>query len=107
MVKRLPWGLQIGLSWFLTALLAAQDKTFVPSSDVSLKISTERKSFKVGEAIALRYRIKNISNAAVFVPREWEATCPVALTFGLGSRTVAGNISFPAMLVPAPEAQKR
>jgi hypothetical protein len=76
-VKRLTRHLGIGLGWlFFAASLAAQSQTFVPSSDVSLKISTQRKSFKTGEAIALRYRIKNISNAALYVPREWEATCP-------------------------------
>ena len=77
MVKWCPCCLQVGLSCFLlTASLVAQNKTFVPASDVSFRISTERKSFKVGESITLRYRIKNISNAPLYVPREWEATCP-------------------------------
>lgn len=69
--------LQAGLGCVLLATsLVAQKETFVPASDVSLKIFTEQTSFKAGESITLKDRVKNISNAALFVPREWEATCP-------------------------------
>lgn len=60
----------------LAAALVAQNETFVPSSDVSFKISTEQTSYKAGQSITLICSVKNISNAALFVPREWEATCP-------------------------------
>jgi hypothetical protein len=56
--------------------MVAQRETFVPASDVSFKISTDRISYAAGESITLKYRIKNISNAPLYVPREWEATCP-------------------------------
>lgn len=58
------------------ASLNAQRETFVPSSDVSFKISVERTNYQAGESIMLKYRIKNVSNGTVFVPKEWEATCP-------------------------------
>ena len=62
----------------LATSMAAQRETFAPSSDVSFKISTDRISYAAGDSITLMYRIKNISNAPVYVPREWEATCPAA-----------------------------
>ena len=71
--------LAVGLSYFLlTASLVAQKETFVPASDVSFKIATEQTSWKSGESITLKYIVKNISNAPLFVPREWEATCPAS-----------------------------
>ena len=71
--------LATGLGCFLvTAPLVAQKQTFVPPSDVSFKISTVQSSWKAGESITLKYRVKNISNAPLFVPREWEATCPAS-----------------------------
>jgi hypothetical protein len=35
-------------------------------------------SWKAGESLTLKYRVKNISNAPLFVPREWTATCPAS-----------------------------
>jgi hypothetical protein len=61
-----------------TAPLIAQRETFVPSGNVSFKISTEQASYKAGESITLKYSAKNISNDILFVPREWEATCPAS-----------------------------
>jgi hypothetical protein len=60
------------------APLVAQRETFVPPSDVSFKISAEQASYKAGDSITLKYSVKNISNATLFVPREWEATCPAS-----------------------------
>lgn len=65
----------IGCALVATSVIA-QRKTFVPASDVSLKISTERTSYKTGQSITLIYTVRNISNAKLFVPREWTATCP-------------------------------
>jgi hypothetical protein len=62
----------------LTTSLFAQKETFAPASDVSFKISTDRSRYRTGEPIVLKYRIKNISNASLYVPREWEATCPAS-----------------------------
>jgi len=62
----------------LATSLVAQREIFVPASDVSFKISTERSSYRAGELIILKYKIKNISNGPLYVPREWEATCPAS-----------------------------
>jgi hypothetical protein len=71
--------LQAGIGCALLATsMVAQKKTFVPASDVSFKISTVQTSCKAGESITLNYRVKNISNAPLFVPREWTATCPAS-----------------------------
>ena len=71
--------LVVGLSCFLlTASIVAQKETFVPASDISFKISTEQTSWKAGESITLKYSVKNVSNAPLFVPREWTATCPAS-----------------------------
>ena len=68
---------QVGaICLLLTMSLAAQNETFVPPSDVSFKISTERSIYRAGEPITLKYKIKNISNKPLYVPREWEVTCP-------------------------------
>jgi hypothetical protein len=76
-----PWGwlMAVVINCFLpTSPLVAQRETFVPSSDVSFKISIERATYNVGESITLKYSVKNISNATLFVPREWELTCPAS-----------------------------
>jgi len=78
-VKRRTRITQVGMSCVLLATsLLAQKETFVPASDVSFKISTDRSSYRAGEPITLKYKIKNISNTPLYVPREWEATCPAS-----------------------------
>jgi hypothetical protein len=69
--------LQVGSSCLLLTLsLVAQKETLVPANDVSFTISTETSRYKAGEQITLKYRITNVSNAPLYVPREWEAKCP-------------------------------
>jgi hypothetical protein len=71
--------LQAGIFCALLAtLLVAQKQTFAPANDVSFKISTASTTCRAGESIALKYSVKNISNAPLFVPREWEAICPAS-----------------------------
>jgi len=71
--------LQAGICCALLAtLLVAQKQTFAPANDVSFKISTASTTWTAGESITLKYRVKNISNAPLFVPREWTATCPAS-----------------------------
>jgi hypothetical protein len=53
----------------LVPVCRAQHELFVPANDVSFTISTERSTYKYGEQIELKYKITNISNAALFVPR--------------------------------------
>jgi hypothetical protein len=78
-VKSLKRFLPVGLNFFLIASsIFAQKEAFVPSSDVSFKISAVQTSWKAGESITLQYSVKNISNAPLFAPREWEAACPAA-----------------------------
>ena len=68
------------LSFALFLLLAlsalAGTQLFVPSSNVTFQISSEEKSYEIDEVVVLNYRIKNFSSAPLYVPREWEATCP-------------------------------
>ena len=60
----------------LATLLFAQKRTFAPANDVSFKISTVSTTWRADESITLQYSMKNIGNAPLFVPREWEVTCP-------------------------------
>ena len=53
-----------------------QKETFVPANDVSFTVTTDRSTYTAGEQIYLKYEIANVSNAAVYVPREWDAQCP-------------------------------
>ena len=71
--------------------------TFVPTTAVSFAISTDRNSYSVREQITLRYRIVNISNHALYVPRAWAEGCPtvtqhVSAWFedSIGRRSVSG-----------------
>jgi hypothetical protein len=55
----------------------AQQQVFVPPNDVSFTIRCERKTYKLGEQVSFTYKVKNISRAAIFVPRGvWEVKCP-------------------------------
>ena len=60
-----------------------ENSIFVPANDVSLTLSTPQKVYKAGETVALSYRIANIGNAPLYVPREWEAKCPPRPHFGV------------------------
>lgn len=60
----------------IAASIFSQKETFVPANDVSFSISAGRQNYRAGERIHLRYRITNVSNAALYVPREWEVKCP-------------------------------
>jgi hypothetical protein len=68
--------LLVGLSYVLSTASAQKMEPFVPANDVSLTISSQRRSYKAGEKITLRYRITNVSNAPLYAPREWESKCP-------------------------------
>lgn len=57
-----------------TTSLAAQKETFVPASDISFAISTDRKSFGLQDQISVHYRIVNAGNGSFYVPRGFEAT---------------------------------
>lgn len=69
--------LQIGVSCvLLTTVLLAQKQIFVPANDASFRISTDQSSYRAGDKITLKYRITNTRYAPLYVPREWEVTCP-------------------------------
>jgi hypothetical protein len=69
--------LRLGITCLMSATsLLAQREVFAPPNDVSLTVSTERRTYRTGEEITLKYRVTNISNAPLYVPREWEAKCP-------------------------------
>lgn len=60
----------------LAASAGARDDVFVPAADISFRISSEQRSYGINETVRLDYEIKNLSKAPLYVPREWEATCP-------------------------------
>lgn len=66
----------IGSTLLIATAAFGQKDTFVPANDVSFTISTEQTSYRTGEQIRLKYRITNVSNATLFVPREWSVQCP-------------------------------
>ncbi len=75
-MSRLSSATRLFALLLLGASLAAQTDTFVPANDLSMILSTERRSYATGSKIKLKYRIVNVSNAPLFAPRDWEATCP-------------------------------
>jgi hypothetical protein len=56
--------------------LVAQKETFVPATDISFTISTERNRYGHRQPITIKYQILNVSNGPVYVPRVWEVKCP-------------------------------
>jgi hypothetical protein len=56
--------------------LTAQKELFVPATDISFTISTERNRYGHRASITVKYQILNVSNGPVYVPRAWEAKCP-------------------------------
>jgi hypothetical protein len=64
----------------LTPVVRAQSSpslvrtVFVPSNDVSFTISLEKNTFAVREKIPVKFRIENISNGSLYVPRGFEVT---------------------------------
>jgi hypothetical protein len=76
-MKRLALNLLSSIACLLLAASSvARSDVFVSSADISFRISSEKKSYEVDDEVRLNYRITNISNAPLYVPREWEATCP-------------------------------
>ena len=77
-MKYPPTILHVCIGCVLIAIsLIAQEDTFVPAADVSFTVSTDRNRYGPREPIAVRYKILNVSNGPVYVPRAWEAKCPV------------------------------
>jgi hypothetical protein len=58
------------------ASAVAQGDLFVSSASVTFHISSEERSYSADDDVRLNYRITNVSKVALYVPREWEATCP-------------------------------
>jgi hypothetical protein len=55
--------------------------TFLPATAVSFAISTDQNSYSVREHITLKYRIVNISNHALYVPRAALEGCPTVTLY--------------------------
>jgi len=49
---------------------------FVPATSVSFSVSTDKNRYSLREGIPLKYRIVNISNGPVYVPRATLEGCP-------------------------------
>jgi len=79
----------------------AQEEAFVPASDVSFTISTDRTSYGRRQSIAVRYRIVNISNALVYVLRAWEEKCPARPHVWAWLENGAGKLFLQVMAVLA------
>jgi len=70
---------------------------FVPATAVSFAISTDRNRYSLSETITFKYRIVNISNHALYVPRTTIEGCPTVtmhvtawLEDSMGRRNVTG-----------------
>jgi hypothetical protein len=68
--------LLVGACFLLATSAFAASDLFVSTSNVTFQISSQKKSYEVDDVVLLNYRITNTSNTPLYVPREWEATCP-------------------------------
>jgi len=76
-MRRLALNLLFSAMCLLFAASAtARNDVFVSAANISFKISSEEKSYNTEEDVRLNYRITNIGSTPLYVPREWEATCP-------------------------------
>jgi hypothetical protein len=86
---RVALGVVVFGTLFLGAALP-QNGLFAPVSDVSFKILTDKKNFRVGDQITVKYSITNTSGRALYVPLEAMAGCPAPYAFvwaSLGNRS--------------------
>jgi hypothetical protein len=76
-MKRLGFSsLLCAVCFLLAASVVARSDVFVSSADISFRVFSDEKSYSVDEDVRLNYRITNVSKAPLYVPREWESTCP-------------------------------
>ena len=55
---------------------AVAQSPFAHGNDVSFSISTQQKRYEIGEQITVSYKIKNVGNGPLFVPRsQWDTAC--------------------------------
>jgi hypothetical protein len=64
------------LCFLLAASTVAKGDAFVSSAGASFRIFTQKQSYEADDEVELEYRITNISNAPLYVPQQWAATCP-------------------------------
>jgi hypothetical protein len=49
---------------------------FVHGNDIRFSIRTDRRAYNIGDQVIIHYTIKNVSNAALYVPAtQWEIKC--------------------------------
>ena len=72
---------------------------FAPSNDVSFVLASPRQTYKAGETVVLSYKITNISNAPLYVPKESEAKCPTRPHVGVWFENEAGEHLFTGYIV--------
>ena len=76
-VRRFGLNILLSASCLLPAAsAAAPSDIFVSTANISFRIASEEKNYGVGDVVRLNYRITNIGKRPLYVPREWEATCP-------------------------------
>jgi hypothetical protein len=71
------WLCYIGVILISVLLDAAVAQSpFAHGNDVSFSISTQQKRYEIGEQITVSYKIKNVGNGPLFVPRaQWDTAC--------------------------------
>ena len=71
------WLRYIGVILIPVLLQAAWAQSpFAHGNDVSFSISTQQKQYEIGEQITVSYKIKNVGNGPLFVPRsQWDTAC--------------------------------
>lgn len=60
---------------FAASFMCAQEQLFVPANDISVTLTSAQKTYKRGEVIQLTYKVVNVSQHSVYVPRElWDSS---------------------------------
>jgi hypothetical protein len=74
MLRQVHWFTMFLIVCSLSAILGVQQP--FAQKDVAFAIRTDRTKYLIGEPIVIRYTLRNVSSAALFVPKsQWDIRC--------------------------------
>lgn len=75
----------------LFAIPLNAQKIFAPTTDVEFKCSAYTSKWPASESRTLNCRVTNVGKTTLFVPREWDVTCPTNPHLWVGFRDSSGK----------------
>ncbi len=83
-------------SWWIMVCaaisLSCPAQLFQTPTAVRLTVSTDKRTYKIGEKIVASYRLQNVGNRKLFVPVRFSADCPPTVHLITELRDESGNV---------------